>query len=86
MLRKVTVNLNHDPNDGDPDYTRAAPDNQLLGASDFAQTVSIFYTTFGASALRQAHRPAGGAARLRLLYGTSCDLDGVDFLNMEAAS
>jgi hypothetical protein len=85
MIRKVTVDLNTDAFDGGPDITQAAPGNQLLGASDFSTTVSIFYTTFGGSLsakLTDWQEALLGCGRF---YKTSCDLDGIDFLNMEGS-
>jgi Protein of unknown function (DUF1302) len=82
---KVTVNLNADPNDGGPDLTNAAPGNSLLGASDFNNTVGIFYTTFGGSLsgkLTDWQEALLGCGRF---FKTSCDLDGVDLLNAEAS-
>ena len=83
--RKVTVNLNRDPNDGPPDITSAAPGNQLLGASDFGSTVSIFYTTFGASLSDKLTDQQEALVGCGKFLGTSCDLDGVDLLNAEAS-
>ena len=88
QLQKVTVDLNIDPNDGDnPDYANAAPGNTLVGAPDFADSVNAFYDPNG---------PFKGSLSGRLtdqqeallgcgpFYHTSCDLDGIDVLNMEA--
>ena len=65
--RKVTVNLNRDPNDGAPDYANASPGNPIVGADDFGTSVDIFYTRRRRLALATAHRLAGGADRLRSL-------------------
>jgi hypothetical protein len=84
-IQKVTVNLNHDSNDGDPDINRASPNNQILGASDFTTTVAIFYTTFGGSLSDKLTDQQEALVGCGIFYGTSCDLDGVDFLNMEGS-
>jgi hypothetical protein len=82
--RKVTVNLNRDSNDGPADITSAAPGNTLLGAADFASTVGIFYTTFGASLSDKLTVFQEALVGCGEHFGTSCDLDGVDLLNAEA--
>jgi hypothetical protein len=84
----VTVKLNQDPFDGPPiDRRNASPGNALLGASDFGTSVKFFYTG-----------PAQGSLSDKLtvyqeallgcgeFFHTSCDLDGIDFLNMEASA
>jgi hypothetical protein len=84
QVRKVTVSLNQDVNDGPAfDTANASPGNQLVGASDFATTVSIFYTTFGASLSDKLTVQQEALLGCGAFYRTSCDLDGVDVLNME---
>jgi hypothetical protein len=83
QLRKVTVNLNADVNDGGPDLTHAAPGNKLIGASDFNQTVSFFYVNLGGSLSAKLTDWQEALLGCGAFYRTSCDLDGVDVLNME---
>jgi hypothetical protein len=84
MLRKATVNLNADPNDGGPDYTNQSPNNTLLDESDFGITVDLFYTTFQASLSARLTDHQEALLGCGPFFRTSCDLDGIDFLNMEA--
>jgi hypothetical protein len=84
MVRKVTVDLNMDINDGPAlDLANASPGNALVGADDFASTVSIFYTTFGKSLSDKLTVHQEALLGCGEFYQTSCDLDGVDILNME---
>jgi hypothetical protein len=82
--RKVTVTLNADPFDGGPDYTNQTAGNVLIGASDFGTTVDFFYSGGPQSSL-SARLTDHQEALLGCgpLFKTSCDLDGVDVLNME---
>jgi hypothetical protein len=85
QIEKVTVNLNVDPFDGDrPDYANARPDNPIVGADDFALSVDLIYGPLLDGSLsgrltdwQEALLGCGP------FYKTSCDLDGVDVLNME---
>jgi hypothetical protein len=90
-LGKATVDLIIDSNDGDnPDIANASANNPLiqLDPTTFGNEVLTFYNPGG---------PFAGSLSGRLtewqealigcgpFYHTSCDLDGVDFLNMEAS-
>jgi hypothetical protein len=83
MLQKATIPLNVDPNDGGVDFENASPENKIVGASDFDLTVSIFYETFGASLSAKLTDQQEAILGCGRFFKTSCDLDGVDFLNME---
>jgi hypothetical protein len=86
-LEKVTVDLNIDPNDGDnPDFANASENNVLVNADDRALTVDFFYNPGGliqgslSGRLTEWQEALLGCGPF---YRTSCDLDGVDVLNME---
>jgi hypothetical protein len=83
---KVTVRLNRDVNDGFAiDRAHASPNNALLGQSDFFQTVQFFYVGLGGSLSDKLTVWQEALVGCGELMGTSCDLDGVDFLNMEGS-
>jgi hypothetical protein len=87
QLMKATVDLNADSNDGGgPDYTNQSPSNQIIGASDFDFTVDFFYSNIGLASSLSAKLTDYQEALLGCgpFFKTSCDLDGLDFLNMEA--
>jgi hypothetical protein len=86
QLRKVTVNLNVDPFDGArPDYANASADNPLLKLSpdEFQANVNFFYTILDASLAGRLTEWQEALLGCGPFYHTSCDLDGVDVLNME---
>jgi hypothetical protein len=83
-LMKATVNLNADANDGGPDYTNQSPNNQVIGTSDFSLTVDFFYSGLNASLSGKLTDQQEGLLGCGPFFKTSCDLDGIDFLNMEA--
>jgi hypothetical protein len=86
MLGKVTVDLNVDPFDGDnPDYANASKGNQLVGAPDFDDTVAFFYEGNLIAGSLSGRLTDWQEALLGCgpFFQTSCDLDGVDVLNME---
>jgi hypothetical protein len=80
---KVTVALNRDSNDGPIDHPAGHP---LVQADDYNSAVLFFQDGFGGSIsdkLTDEQEALLGCGRY---YETSCDLDGVDFLNMEAGA
>jgi len=82
-LGKVTVGLNRDINDGPIDHPA---DHPLVLADDYNGAVVLFQETFGGSIsdkLTDEQEALLGCGRY---FDTSCDLDGVDFLNMEASA
>jgi hypothetical protein len=82
-LSKVTVGLNRDVNDGPIDHPANHP---LVLADDYDSAVVFFQDSLGGSIsdkLTDEQEALFGCGRY---YGTSCDLDGVDFLNMEASA
>jgi hypothetical protein len=79
---KVTVNLNADSNDGTTDYPAGHP---LLSESDFGVTVGFFYDTFMGSLSAKLTDQQEALLGCGRFYRTSCDLDGIDLLNMEAS-
>ena len=87
--RKATVNLNEDRNDGDfPDYANASENNPLVGIPNFINEVDFFYRTGGNIRGSLSGRLTDwqeGLLGCGPFYSTSCDLDGIDFLNMEAS-
>src|SRR4029453_4647240 len=86
-IGKATVDLNIDPFDGPAiDLANASPDNQLVGASDFDTSVQFFYETANGSLSERLTVFQEAILGCGELFKTSCDLDGVDFLNMEASA
>jgi len=87
MVGKVTVDLNLDPFDGDnPDIANASKNNPLLNAKDRAETVDFFYDPAGLIRGSLSGRLTDWQEALLgcgPFFRTSCDLDGVDVLNME---
>jgi hypothetical protein len=86
--RKATVNLVRDAStDGDfPDVANASDGNTLIDDADFNDTVLFFYNVVGGKSLSGVLTEAQEALLgCGPFYGTSCDLDGIDFLNMEAS-
>ena len=84
MVRKVTVNINKDVNDGPAiDLANASPGNSIVGADDFGDTVGFFYNTLDGSLSARLSVQQEALAGCGEFLKTSCDLDGVDVLNME---
>jgi len=87
QLRKVTVNLNADPFDGpSPDFVNVTEDNPLLDLSpaEFDANVAFFFTVLDASLAGRLTDWQEALLGCGPFYETSCDLDGIDVLNMEA--
>jgi hypothetical protein len=78
------LRLNADPDDGGPDLPA---DHPLVQAPDFVNTVLFFYdpSTFDNSLSAKLSDAQEGLLGCGLLYGTSCDLDGIDLLNAEGS-
>jgi len=84
MVRKVTVNLNVDVNDGPAfDFKNVSEGNTLVGADDFGNTVGFFYEGLGGSLSDKLTVQQEALLGCGAFWKTSCDLDGVDVLNME---
>ena len=80
---KVTVELNRDVNDGPIDHPA---DHPLVLADDYVTSVALVQATLGGSIsdkLTDEQEALLGCGRF---YETSCDLDGIDVLNMEASA
>jgi hypothetical protein len=86
QVRKITIDLNVDPFDGDnPDYANASKNNPLIGAADFDESVAFFYEGALINGSLSGRLTDWQEALLGCgpFFQTSCDLDGVDVLNME---
>ena len=77
------VPLNVDPADGGPDFPAGHP---LLSEPDFGNTVAFFYVTLGGSLSARLSDAQEALLGCGPVYGTSCDLDGVDLMNAEASA
>jgi hypothetical protein len=82
-LTTPLVRLNLDARDGGPDLPSSHP---LASEPDYSVTVLAFYNLLGGSL--SAHLSDAQEALLGCgpLYGTSCDLDGIDLMNAEASA
>jgi len=87
MLQKITVDLNTDPFDGDkPDLANVSENNTLINEPDFDDTVLAFYgPTFDGSLSGRLTEFQEALLGCGPFFKTSCDLDGIDFMNMEAS-
>jgi hypothetical protein len=81
--RKVTVDLNVDPNDGGVDFPA---DHPLVAEPDFNETVAFFHQTLGGSLSARLTDQQVALIGCGKFFGTSCDLDGIDLLNAEASA
>ncbi|MGI9431603.1 MAG: hypothetical protein ACR2PQ_05280, partial [Myxococcota bacterium] len=82
-LGKVTVSLNEDPNDGPIDHPAGHP---LVEADDYDSSVLFFQDLLSGSLSNKLTDEQEALFGCGAFYETSCDVDGVDLLNMEAGA